>query len=218
MCCDGTPYLGRLIRDARGETMACGAAILRCQPCDVEIRCNFLTLLLLTPRLALCPNIQRLKRLPDEMSGLEKASLLDSDAPTTLKRFQGWRFGVLMCTVSTCLVLLLNVCLSIGVLGRLGWGRDGQPILQEGQCNNVSKLSTIVHIFINAMSTALLSASGYCMQCLSAPTRQDLELAHQSQSWLDIGVLSPRNIRSVSSNRRRCWIILGLSTIPLHLL
>jgi hypothetical protein len=154
----------------------------------------------------------------DDKKTIEHTTFLEPDAPATTKRFQGWRFGVLTCTLSTCFVLLLNVCLSIGVLGRLGWGRDGQPILYQGNCDKVSKFSTVLHIFINAMSTTLLCASSYCMQCLSAPTRQELDLAHQRQSWLDIGVLSPRNIRSVSSSRRIRWLILGLSTIPLHLL
>ncbi|KAL1595278.1 hypothetical protein SLS60_009968 [Paraconiothyrium brasiliense] len=55
------------------------------------------------------------------------------------------------------------------------------------------------------------------MQCLSAPTRKELDQAHARQSYLDIGVLSPRNLKYISKNRRVRWLILGLSTIPLHL-
>lgn len=158
------------------------------------------------------------KHEPGDTKKLETATFLEPKASAKPKRFQGWRAGVLTCTLSTCLVLLINICLSLGVLGRLGWERDGQPILHEGQCAKVSKLSTVLHIFINAMSMTLLSASSYCMQCLSAPTRRELDAAHERQSWLDIGVLSPRNIRSVSRSRQIRWLILGLSTIPLHLL
>lgn len=35
-----------------------------------------------------------------------------------------------------------------------------------------------MHIIINILSTALLAASNYVMQCLSAPTRPDVNEAH----------------------------------------
>jgi hypothetical protein len=149
---------------------------------------------------------------PDEITFLKSSSTGKSN------RSQGWRFGVLMCTVSTCVVLVVNTSLATWALAQHGWGQDGQPILHEGKCDTTSKISTGLHLLINAMSTALLSSSSYCMQCLSAPTRQELNLAHKKRSWLDIGVLSPRNIRSISKSRRWRWLILGLSTAPLHLL
>jgi hypothetical protein len=148
----------------------------------------------------------------------EEKTFLASESAQKSSRFQGWRFGVLMCTASTCLVLLINISLAIWALTQHGWGVDGQPILHEGRCDTTSKLSTGLHLLINGMSTTLLSASSYCMQCLSAPTRQELDVAHKQQSWLDIGVLSPRNIKSISKSRRYRWLILGLSTLPLHLL
>jgi hypothetical protein len=148
----------------------------------------------------------------------EEKTFLEPKFTKTSDRFQGWRFGVLLWTSSTCVVLVINICLAIWALAQHGWGQDGQPVLYEGKCGTSSKLSTGFHLLINAMSTALLCASSYCMQCLSAPTRQELNEAHKRQSWMDIGVLSPRNMRSISKSRRTRWLILGLSTIPLHLL
>jgi hypothetical protein len=153
-----------------------------------------------------------------EDSNTEDTTFLDSKSKKIPDRYQGWRFGVLTCTASTCLVLLINMSLALGALGQNGWGRDGQPVLYEGKCNTISKMSTALHLLINAMSTALLCASSYCMQCLSSPTRQELDQAHKKRSWLDIGVLSPRNMKSISGSRRVRWLVLGLSTIPLHLL
>ncbi|KAF2823774.1 hypothetical protein CC86DRAFT_327712 [Ophiobolus disseminans] len=147
----------------------------------------------------------------------EETTFLKSTKRKLPEKYQGWRFGVLTCTVSTCLVLLINIFLPIGALAQHGWGRDGQPILYEGKCNTVSQMSTGLHLLINAMSTTLLCASSYCMQCLSSPTRKELDRAHKKKSWLDVGVLSPRNIRSISKSRRIRWLILGLSTVPLHL-
>jgi hypothetical protein len=154
----------------------------------------------------------------DDKQALEQVTFLESKPTKTSDRFRGWRFGVLACAVSSCVVLALNVSMSTWVLARYGWGKKGQPILHEGKCDTVSNMSTGIHILINSLSTVLLCASSYCMQCLSAPTRKELDLAHSKQSWLDIGVLSPRNLEALPKSRKMRWLILGLSTIALHLL
>jgi hypothetical protein len=154
----------------------------------------------------------------DDKQASEQTTFLESKLTKKSNIFQGWRFGVLACTVSTCVVLVVNVSLAIWALSRHGWGRNGQPILHEGKCDTVSKLNTGIHLLINSMSTVLLCTSSYCMQCLSAPTRTELDHAHSKQSWLDIGVLSPRNLKALPKSRRIRWFILGLSTVPLHLL
>ncbi|KAL8708100.1 MAG: hypothetical protein Q9220_006954 [cf. Caloplaca sp. 1 TL-2023] len=55
------------------------------------------------------------------------------------------------------------------------------------------------------------------MQCLSAPTRDEIDRAHQRQRWLDIGVPSIRNLRAMSWYRISLWFLLASSSIPLHL-
>jgi hypothetical protein len=72
-----------------------------------------------------------------EDSNTEDTTFLDSKSKKIPDRYQGWRFGVLTCTASTCLVLLINISLALGALGKNGWGRDGQPVLYEGKCNTV---------------------------------------------------------------------------------
>jgi hypothetical protein len=71
---------------------------------------------------------------------------------------------------------------------------------------------------INGLGTLLLAASNACMQCLSAPTRQDIDGAHAKHDWLDVGVISPRNLFRVKWWRSVLWFFLALSSIPLHLL
>ncbi len=56
------------------------------------------------------------------------------------------------------------------------------------------------------------------MQRLSAPTRQEVDKAHGAGTWLDIGIPSVRNVRRISWERRNLWILLALSSLPLHLL
>ena len=56
------------------------------------------------------------------------------------------------------------------------------------------------------------------MQCLSSPTRSEIDKAHSQGIWLDIGVPSVRNLRRLSKTRIVLWWLLAISSIPLHLL
>ena len=56
------------------------------------------------------------------------------------------------------------------------------------------------------------------MQCLTAPTRADIDRAHEKNAWLDIGILSLKNLHYIGYQRLTLWTVLGLSSIPLHLL
>ena len=56
------------------------------------------------------------------------------------------------------------------------------------------------------------------MQCLSSPTRSEIDKAHGQRMWLDIGVPSVRNLRKLSTTRIVLWWLLATSSIPLHLL
>ena len=88
----------------------------------------------------------------------------------------------------------------------------------DGSCEKTKNLSLWLHLAINALSTILLGASNYCMQCLSSPTRQEVDKAHSQGIWLDIGVPGIRNLRRISRRRLVLWMLLTLSSIPLHLL
>jgi hypothetical protein len=94
----------------------------------------------------------------------------------------------------------------------------GRRLLFEGDCHTAEQLNIVAHLLINAMSTILLSASNYGMQCPSAPTRKEFDIAHAKKHWLDVGVLSVPNIKSINPKRAILWGILGLRSLPLHLL
>lgn len=132
----------------------------------------------------------------------EQFSLLAPNPSWQRQKTKGWRFGVLMCGVSALLVFTINLSSFIWSIVRHGLGRrDGMQTLFEGDCTTASKLNTGIHFLINALSTILLSSSNYCMQCLSAPTRKELDDAHSKGRWLDIGVMSTRNLRSIATKR-----------------
>jgi hypothetical protein len=128
-------------------------------------------------------------------------------------RFTGWRFGALHFGAWAVVVFLINLIVTI-------WGSSAKRsgILLEGDCDRIETLNTGLHVFINVLSTILLSGSNYCMQCLSAPTRKEVDKAHAQQKWLDIGIPSLRNVRHLSWQRVGLWVMLALTSLPLHLL
>jgi len=97
-------------------------------------------------------------------------------------------------------------------------GNEGLALLSESDCNRIKTRNTILHLVINVLSSILLSGSNYCMQCLMGPTRQQIDKAHARRSWLDIGVPSIRNFSSLTKRDKAFWLVLGLSSFPLHLL
>lgn len=117
----------------------------------------------------------------------------------------------------TLLVFLLNLCLTI--VGSRASG-DNKGVILEKDCAEIKRLNTGLHVLINILGTILLSGSNYCMQCLSAPTREEIDKAHGNvkRRWLDIGVPSIRNVRYIKVRRMILWLLLGLSSVPLHLL
>ena len=95
---------------------------------------------------------------------------------------------------------------------------NGTGTIYEGDCGKVRILDTSIHVVLNVLSTALVGASNYNMQCLAAPSRSEVDMAHSKGVWLDIGVPSVRNLRHISWRRVALWLALAISTIPLHLL
>lgn len=128
-------------------------------------------------------------------------------------RFTGWRFGALHFAIWASVVFLINFIVTI-------WGSTARDsgVLLDGDCKRVKRLNSGLHVFINILSTILLSGSNYCMQCLSAPTRGEVDKAHAQGKWLDIGIPSLRNVRHLSWKRIILWVLLALTSLPLHLL
>lgn len=133
------------------------------------------------------------------------------------RHFVGWKLGVLLCAVAAITVCLLNIIVTIWVTKKHP-SADGLSYVYRGSCSEVKSLGLWIHLAINVMSTILLSASNYTMQILSSPTRKEMDTAHQKGRWLDIGIPSIRNLRSISRGRLVMWSLLALSSIPLHFL
>ena len=117
----------------------------------------------------------------------------------------------------TFIVLLINVIWTIWSARRYGT-QDGIGTIFTGDCGQSQLLNVYLHIVINVLSTLLLGTSNYCMQLVSAPTRDEIDRAHSQKSWLDIGVPSARNVWKLNLNNKITWIGLAVTSATLHLL
>lgn len=131
---------------------------------------------------------------------------------------KGWRIGLLVGLYASLAMFISNTALLILGTTRNGGIVDGIGTSAQGDSAYVSRLSSILHIFINIMSTVLLTSSNYAMQVLCAPTRHEIDRAHASGHWVEIGLVSLRNLKRIVKGRAALWWLLAISSAPLHLL
>ena len=136
--------------------------------------------------------------------------------PSGSARYSGWRFGSLISCIEVGVCLAINILFSVLATAIKG-APDGISTLYEGDCNKAHNMDTWLHIALNGLATILIGASNYNMQCLSAPSRSEVDKAHLDGKSVNIGVPSIRNFRYISGRRISLWMILCISTIPLHL-
>lgn len=130
----------------------------------------------------------------------------------------GWRFGTFMSCILVGIILCFNIAFTIYVLTVKPPSDDGVGELSSGRCHSILSASTKIHILINVCSAVVVAASNYNMQCLSAPTRADIDKAHRRRKHLQIGVQSLKNLRHLQSWKVILWVALLISTLPLHFL
>lgn len=164
-----------------------------------------------------------LPRIADSVDPLISSSKTTSRTSKSTKKLWdqfhgGWRTGVALGALGAITVLIINVSLLIWIKAKFHVPNDGAATVFEGSCSQKTQISVWCHLAINVCSTMLLSASNNAMQVLSAPTRADVDKAHRQGLWLDIGVTSIKNLRVVHWQRVTLWVVLALSSIPLHLL
>lgn len=133
------------------------------------------------------------------------------------KYLHGWRMGITICAVTAGTVFLINLSLTIWAISKYGLQKEGFGTIQEGSCKETGHVSFWLHLIINLLSTLLLGASNYSMQCLASPTREEVDEAHHQSTWLDIGVPSVRNLTRIARPRIVLWLLLVISGVPLHL-
>ena len=133
------------------------------------------------------------------------------------KRLSGWEMGMILAVSADLAVLVIVLALTL--VAALRFPRDGlRATLIDDDCDPVRKWSTWLHLGINIVSTILLATSSYAMQCLTSPTREEINRTHLRGRCMDIGVPSFGNLLKTSRHRMLLWLVIVLSSLPLHLL
>jgi hypothetical protein len=149
------------------------------------------------------------------LSGLE----MDKERPSIWTK---WRSKHRTVLIATCAVagFATTINLVTAVVFRYKHSAKGgyEGELFRGDCTFASRLNLGLHIAINVISTMLLSASNLCMQLLLAPTRAMIDKAHAQKRWLDIGIPGFHNFRHATLKKRAVWVVLAISSLPLHFL
>lgn len=131
----------------------------------------------------------------------------------------GWRTAALVNTALMIVVSILMIIFSAMALAKAN-GFNKPLVFFTGDCGTwgAVTLNAVLHLFINIFSTIMLASSNMFMQILSAPSRREVDKAHAKGSWLEIGVLSGRNVFRSSRFKMLSWLGFLLTSIPVHLL
>lgn len=129
----------------------------------------------------------------------------------------GWRragtFNLMF--ILLCWIVLL-ICIAVSV-SRYGSSLLSSTLIFEGDCQTTKKLNLFLHLLLNLISTLILTSSGFFMQILSSPSREEIDRAHSQFRSLEIGVASLKNLRFISPIKLCGCIVLYLSSVPIHL-
>ncbi|KAI1848060.1 hypothetical protein JX266_006173 [Neoarthrinium moseri] len=131
---------------------------------------------------------------------------------------RGWRRtgAVNVILASTCGLVLL-ICLIVSLKGKESSADLGTSRIYQGSCSQAATASTTLHVALNIVSTGVLASSNFFMQIVTSPSRGEVDRAHQYLRSLDIGLQSTRNLPALSRMKQICWVMLLMSSIPLHL-
>ena len=155
--------------------------------------------------------------LPSEPTGYEKFLPGSIFYSQNYQKLRGWRMGVVLNAGLVTVVLLINITVTAWAYSSYST-ESGIGTFYQGSCEKTRRMNLWIHLAINLLSTAMLSGSNYTQQCLSSPTRAEVNDEHSKRRWLDIGVPSVRNLWRISRFRFMLWVLLALSSVPLHLL
>ncbi|OQE22231.1 hypothetical protein PENFLA_c013G02865 [Penicillium flavigenum] len=169
------------------------------------------------------PNLWNL--LPSSKhSAIEQVAIASDDEGEEGKRTgREWIKGVLYCIWFVSGVLVANIILTITAVvlaySKYGSGEFGYAPVYQGKCSVAKNSATGIHLVINILSTIMLGASNYCMQCLAAPSRSEVDEAHRKRTWLAIGIPDIAHLVLRAPARRR-WlgIVLLVTSFPIHLI
>ncbi|KAL0939943.1 uncharacterized protein CTRU02_206553 [Colletotrichum truncatum] len=130
----------------------------------------------------------------------------------------GWRRSAIVNIglMSTCVLILLGI-LATAISRTQNVAQVWKFYTADCKSRSVSITNTLLHLFLNVLSTTVLASSNFFMQVLNAPSRREVAAAHARGDWLDIGIPSWRNAFRLSRFKAIAWIILFITSLPIHM-
>jgi hypothetical protein len=130
----------------------------------------------------------------------------------------GWRRAAHVNSTILATITVMMICCLI-ITGTRTKGLMKAYMFFSGNCEgSVANLNVGLHLVLNAVSTAVFASSNFFMQVLNSPSREEIDAIHAKGSYLSIGVPSIRNAFRVGRFKMYSWIVLLLSSIPIHIL
>jgi hypothetical protein len=126
----------------------------------------------------------------------------------------GWRGGIAINVILSLVALAVAaVCLAFAAKQARMLG--GQLEVRKGECSAIKGWSYGISIAVNVLGLIILAGANYAFQVLSSPTRPEIDIAHQQQSWVDIGIPSLRNLIFINGIRAflaAAIVVLGIAS------
>lgn len=129
----------------------------------------------------------------------------------------GWRRAAHVNSAVLAVITIILACFLVASTSRTGsWTKANMFFTRTCNDGSAAKLNVSLHLLVNIVSTAVFASSNFFMQVVNSPSRREVDAAHAKGSYLSIGVPSIRNAFLVSRFKTCCWVILLLSSIPIH--
>lgn len=128
----------------------------------------------------------------------------------------GWRAGLLRAFLFSLVALIVNISIYLWLFVTYDT-IQGTGLIHTANCSEVDRMMMGIKGGLNILSTLILSASTFAMQGTTSPTRKEVDKAHSNGKWLEIGTQSWRNLIHVSKRHACVWIVLAITSLPLHL-
>jgi hypothetical protein len=129
----------------------------------------------------------------------------------------GWHAGLLRAFLLSLVALIVNISVYAWLFSTYEV-ESGTATIRRGSCEGIRNANTGIHAALNVLSTLILGASTYAMQGLTAPTREEVDVAHAKGKWVEIGTQSLRNLFYIRKRNAWIWAVLGITSLPFHLL
>jgi hypothetical protein len=121
-----------------------------------------------------------------------------SHTPRYLMRIMtGWRGGVALNMILAFVALAVSVGCMVAIIVHTS-SLPSQSSIREGSCDDIRAVNVGLRVAINVIGIVLVAGATYVFQVLTSPTRAEVDRAHRSSRYLDIGVPSFRNLIYIS--------------------